>query len=206
MANPSSQAATGERRVFLVTHGRTSCDTDDLLPGDGDEPLDDVGRVEALALAETLDYVHPARVLSSPLRWARATAEVIAIHAGLSVVPEPRLNERGYGRWGGRSRAAAYTDRGEDPVADGIEPAEQVVRRARAVLDEQIPGLGPTGPVVLVTHHEVARLLLADLDLSSTKLAGSPRRTAAWNVLVADGDRWQVLDIAEQPGDLEPGE
>jgi len=104
MSNASPHTANEQRRVFLVTHGRTASDTVEMLPAD-DEALDDVGRVEALALAETLDYVHPARVLSSPLTRARATAEVIATHAGLSVVLEPRLRDRDYGRWAGRSRA-----------------------------------------------------------------------------------------------------
>jgi len=74
------------------------------------------------------------------------------------------------------------------------------------VLDEQILNVGSAGPIVLVTHHEVARLLLAHLDPHCCRRIESTRRTAAWTVLGADGGHWEVLDTEEEPTELEPGE
>jgi broad specificity phosphatase PhoE len=210
--SPHGRAA--QRHVFLVTHGRTICNTDELGPV-ADEPLDDVGRVDALALAENLAYVRPTRIISSPLQRAKATAEVIAAHAGTPVSLDHRLGDRKHGQRSGYIRTGAGTapSRDHEEQADQLEQAaesvSEVVARARAVLDEQLPGPDSSkncAPVVLVTHPEVARLLLDDLDPGRQRWHESSRRTATWSVLAADGGHWLIQDADETPAESQPGE
>lgn len=203
-----------QRRVFLVTHGRTILDSAEYPVG-GDEPLDDVGRVEALALAENLAYVGPSRVISSPLQRAKATAEVIATHAGIPLDLDDRLAEREHSRRPAPVFAAAgpavNRDLEEQPalLEQTVEAMGQVVARARAVLDEQLPGTDSwddCAPIVMVTHPEVATLLLDDIDAGRRRWHESARRSAAWAVLAADHGRWLIQDADEAPAESQPGE
>ncbi len=69
--------------IFLVRHGRAEAGVEDLDPG-----LDDLGREQALAVARALRAPGAQRLVVSPLRRTRETAEPIA--TALGVEPELR--------------------------------------------------------------------------------------------------------------------
>lgn len=142
-------------------------------------------------MAETIDYVRPSRVLTRPLARAPDTADVIARHAGLAPILEPRLTEA-YTQW-------------DDEAPVGVEPAENVVERVTEVLGEQVIHL-PHGPVVLVSHNAVIALLLDTLDPARRGHGRSGQRTACWSVLSWRGEHWAVAHAESLPSDPEPGE
>jgi broad specificity phosphatase PhoE len=80
-------------RIYLVQHGEKDRDI-------GDPGLTECGRVQAAQVAERLSQVGLARVLSSPFRRARETAQIVARAAGivagrdLTVAVDVRLRER----------------------------------------------------------------------------------------------------------------
>ena len=61
--------------MIVVRHGRTAANALGLLQGRVDHSLDDVGRLQARRIADALDGVD--RVVSSPLRRARETADAL---------------------------------------------------------------------------------------------------------------------------------
>ena len=61
--------------LILVRHGRTAANASGELLGRRDPALDEEGRSQALAIGRALDHVD--RVVSSPLRRCRETAEAI---------------------------------------------------------------------------------------------------------------------------------
>lgn len=79
--------------IYIVRHGRTEANASGLLLGRADPELDDTGRAQARAIAEAVP--DDARVVSSPLRRCRATAEAI----GPTVEIDERLIELDYGRF-----------------------------------------------------------------------------------------------------------
>ena len=85
-------------RLHLVRHGRTAGNTVRYV-GWGDEPLDEVGRGQARALAERLATERIDLVYSSPLSRALDTARPLADthHAPLRVRDE--LKEIDYGEY-----------------------------------------------------------------------------------------------------------
>ena len=78
--------------IFLVRHAkagkRSQWDREDVL-----RPLDDVGRRQALALADRLSEYNPVALASSPALRCRETLEPLAERCGLVVVNEPKLYE-----------------------------------------------------------------------------------------------------------------
>jgi len=89
--------------ILLVRHGETAANRARLALGRADPPLTPRGDAQAAALARVLADSGAARVLSSPLARARATAGVIAAALGLAVETDARLVEMDYGEWDERS-------------------------------------------------------------------------------------------------------
>lgn len=65
-------------KVYLVRHGKAARGVEDLDPG-----LDDTGRAQAAAAAERLSGLGAQRLVVSPLRRTRETADPIATALGL---------------------------------------------------------------------------------------------------------------------------
>lgn len=81
-------------KIILVRHGETHWNKDGLVQGaDSDIELNDTGLKQARRLAVFLKDEPIAAVLSSPLRRATATAEVIASQHQLPVETDEGLKE-----------------------------------------------------------------------------------------------------------------
>ena len=89
--------------LILVRHGRTSANAAGLLQGRVDNELDDVGAQQADQIASAMSRtdLRPDRIVSSPLRRARQTAEATARLTGLKVSIDERWAELDYGEWDG---------------------------------------------------------------------------------------------------------
>src|ERR1700744_3579732 len=83
--------------VHLVRHGQTDWNAERRTQGWTDIPLNATGREQALDAAAPLAEPRVATVISSDLSRARKPAEPIAARAGVPLVLEPALRERGFG-------------------------------------------------------------------------------------------------------------
>jgi len=81
--------------LYMIRHGRPSTGWGEQV--DPDPGLDPAGEAQAKAAAETLlalpEAARPTRVLSSPLRRCRETAQPFADAIGARVEIEPRVGE-----------------------------------------------------------------------------------------------------------------
>jgi broad specificity phosphatase PhoE len=156
--------------LVLTRHGLTDRSDPEQHLGQGiDIGLSDAGRLQAVALAARIAGEHFDRIVSSPLQRAVETARMVAFDRPIDL--DPRLMEMDYGAWEGLTyddideRDGAYRRRWElDPAAlpcpDG-ESAEDVARRARSFLDDQLAwSSGPSERIVLaVAHSSLNRVL-----------------------------------------------
>ncbi len=76
-------------RIYLVRHGRAAAGWD----VDPDPDLDDLGRAQAVAVADRLGALSPMPVLSSPLARCRRTAAPLAERWGVAVAVDPAVAE-----------------------------------------------------------------------------------------------------------------
>jgi ribonuclease H / adenosylcobalamin/alpha-ribazole phosphatase len=173
--------------IFLVRHATTRASVsgtnlgqadDAALTDDGDRLAVRVGEAIALELAA---LPHGGlRVVSSPARRCRATAEAIAGEIGEAANPpgieiQEGLRELDYGSWEGltaeecRRRDPELRARWEaDPYvvhSPGGESGADVAARAFPVLEaiEAWLAAGPTRAAIVVSHNHVIRLRLAAL-------------------------------------------
>ena len=85
--------------LYLLRHGQTAANRSGLLQGHVDFDLTELGKRQAKAAADALRDRDVHRLVSSPLRRAVQTAEIVAATLGLAVETEPRLIEMDYGLW-----------------------------------------------------------------------------------------------------------
>lgn len=183
-------------RVLLARHGRTALNADDRLRGLADPPLDPTGRDQAAGLADALRAAFGAdavaAVHASPLLRAQETARVIAGRFGVGpVVIDAGFSDRDYGEWTGQPRAEVVARFGSVDAAPGVQPADEVVARARAALDA-VADAHPGQTVVVVSHDAVIRPLVEVLDRAGREFELPP---ASWCELVRTGGEWVVVSV-----------
>jgi ribonuclease H / adenosylcobalamin/alpha-ribazole phosphatase len=154
--------------TLLLRHGQTALSVQKRFSGVGDPELTDVGRQMAAAAAVRLAGSGADAVVTSPLRRARETADLVAEALGVEVDIEEGLRETDFGDWDGHTFAevrekwpdeldawlgstAVAPPAGEsfDATADRVRSALRRVQRAYA---------GRT--VVVVSHVTPIKTLL----------------------------------------------
>ena len=154
-------------RLVLIRHGATEHSAEARFSGRNDLALDEHGREQAARLAAR-EFGTVAAVVSSPLRRAVETAEVIAKQVGQSVAVIDDLVETDFGVWEGLTFAEATEAdpdvmrrwQGSPDVAPpGGESFEEVgVRVARACAE--LTSTYPDSTVIVVTHVTPIKLVV----------------------------------------------
>ena len=200
-------------RLIFVRHARTRGNVVGAVQGRG--PLDEVGRAQAMALAERLAGEHISAVYSSPALRARQTAEAVAGRLGLPVRRSMLLRDLNYGRFAGALRADVMRDApgllerwrasphavrfdGGDTIADlRTRITRFIARAARA----------HAGTTVLAATHDspvrVAASLALGLDDSQHTRPDLRAPLASVTVLEIDGEAVELAlhnDVAHLRG------
>lgn len=186
------------RRLILLRHGQTDYNVDGRMQGHIDSHLTDAGHEQAAEAAPVLASLAPDRLVSSDLRRAVDTAEVVGAACGLPVKFDARLRETHLGLWQGRTVAEIERDYPgaiatwrSDPAWAPPEGESRidVVARSRPVVDELDAEFadsdGVSETVLLVAHGGlIAGLVTGLLDLPPS----------AWPSFGGLGNcRWAVL-------------
>jgi alpha-ribazole phosphatase len=122
--------------LILVRHGRTALNASGRLQGRIDEPLDDVGQLQAKAVAERVGPID--ELIASPLLRARQTADAFAF----PYVVDDRWIELSYGEYEGMPVGDVPSDAWrrwrEDPEFEpvGGESLTTLDQRVRAACEE----------------------------------------------------------------------
>ncbi len=131
-----------------------------MIGGHSDPDLSEVGRVQAIALAQRLRAVMALALFVTPLRRTQQTAAPLAAELGLEPLVEPDLREVYLGDWEGafgvRSDQAPLIRRmleiGRWDVIPNAEPMEQLSTRVHAGL-ERVAAAGAAGGTVVAVVH-----------------------------------------------------
>lgn len=142
--------------IFLVRHGETVDNARQIMQGQTQGELNARGREQALQVAGRLAAEHLDAVVSSDLRRAIQTAEIIARPHGLTVSTTPLLRERDWGSFTGRF----IPDLRGEVWPDDIESEEELLMRARSFLI-YMTATYPGCRVVAVGHGIFNKAILA---------------------------------------------
>jgi broad specificity phosphatase PhoE len=156
-------------RVYLVRHGTTDWNKEEIFRGRADCGLNETGQAEARALAAYFEDVAMDAIYSSPLSRAAETAQAIASDRGLRVISDPAFIDIDFGEWQGlplKEVTEKYSElyrlwreRPQEITFPGGENLAQV--RARSwqgfmrLLQEN-----PQKTILIVSHRVVTKVLI----------------------------------------------
>jgi broad specificity phosphatase PhoE len=179
--------------IILIRHGQTAWNKVERIRGQVDIPLDETGVAQARATAQrVVEDWQPSAVISSPLRRAIQTAEVIAHQLCQEVCLEPGLLDINFGQWQGLSpahverrwpeMAAAWLTAPHTVHFPGGGSLDQVKQRSMTALHALIERHGGQ-QIVVVAHTVVNRVIMcAVLGLDNSHYWRIGQDTCAINV------------------------
>jgi uncharacterized phosphatase len=192
-------------KLFLIRHAQTEWNAQGRIQGSLEQPLNEVGREQALSLGERL-AAHPVTAIySSPMLRARQTAEILAQFHECELQFDPALREISYGIAEGLTRdefrfkfgpEIARRDKlsqeerlGFKIPQDGESAAEAISRALPALTS--IFKRHPGGHLLVVSHGFIIRSLLAFLGgYDEREIAVS---NAGWVHLEGDASELRIV-------------
>jgi broad specificity phosphatase PhoE len=184
--------------IHLIRHGETDWNATNRYQGSSDIPLNDTGRDQAVALAETMRGESWDLIVSSPLSRAMDTAKAVAGAIGIpedDIVPDKRAQERSYGDAEGLTlseREKVWPD-GEWP---GLESWENVALRAMELLDELVASHAGER-ILVVCHGGFINSILATISGGEVGTGKSVILNTSRTELTHDGSSWEIGAISD---------
>lgn len=155
--------------LILVRHGQNEDNAKGILNGHRDKPLTTAGVEQIKKLAKKLKKYKINAIISSPLKRAKQTADLIAESSGVNqVFIDDNLMERDYGVLTGRPREEKYKIAREIVKRDidyfiGVDESEELEhafpRAAKALSD--IQKTYPNKTVLISGHGDIIQLMRA---------------------------------------------
>ena len=155
--------------IYIVRHGETRSNTEGMMQGWTDDPLNKKGIELAAITGREMKGIHFDGCISSPLLRARQTAEILLRESGNEAVPilfDDRIKEINMGDWEGKKFRPGEREIDEQEVkmfftdpfhfrgCPGGEDIRQVCVRTQAFLKEL--AARDDGKSYLVTTHGFA--------------------------------------------------
>lgn len=159
-------------KICLVRHGLTDYNQQMRLQGASDIPLNEAGERQAHAAAEKLKDYSFNHIISSPLKRACRTAEIINKYHHLDIETLDELKEQSFGPLEG-----VHIDEIGEKYPDGIPPGaesfESLSDRA-AVAMEKIQSRYPDKNILMTAHSRTIKSILSlysdEIHMLRTKL------------------------------------
>jgi broad specificity phosphatase PhoE len=193
-------------KFILVRHGETEWNKIRRIQGSAsDTPLSENGLRQAKGLGLRLKVENIDAIYSSPLQRAMQTAEAIAKHHNLKVMPLPELKEINAGELEGIMASELKMRFDELICRSGPEKGLLCIPGGESVLDVQkrswetignIYREHPQGSVVVVTHYFVIMTVVCRvLNLSLTEITRLRLSNGTVTAFTLDGNDRTSLEL-----------
>jgi probable phosphoglycerate mutase len=194
--------------LFVIRHGLTAQTGTTLYGRTKGIGLDDRGRAQADALVERFEGVRVGAIYTSPLERCVQTVEPLAVARGLRLERRAALIEMEAGTWTGRPlaqvrRTKAWRVLLDTPSAFRFPEGESFPEAQARAIDEvsRIVARHPRGNVVVATHGDIARMLVAHYaGVHLDRFQRTIVDTAGVSVVHLDGGRPHVLLVNDTGG------
>jgi probable phosphoglycerate mutase len=158
---------------YIVRHGQAELNHDDIVMGQINSPLTDLGKQQAKALAATFQKIRFDAVLVSDLTRAFDTACIITNSNGVDFHIDSRLRERSFGSLEGRpltmlvnlreqSKSLPAEQMWEGKLVHDMESDQELFERVSISL-KSFSTEHPDEKILAVTHSGPIRTLLMGL-------------------------------------------
>ena len=148
---------------YVLRHGQTSWNVDNIIQGKQDIELNEVGIRQAYEAKEKVNMLNIDLIMCSPLKRTKKTAEIINQDKNLDIIYKKELIERDLGEFEGKNCDIEEGDiynyyKNESKMK--IEPVVDLCNRINELLTE-IQNSYKNNTILLVTHSGTARAIEA---------------------------------------------
>lgn len=179
--------------IYLVRHGQTAWNKEEIFRGRTDVPLDELGRKQAESVGQYFKEIPIHEIYSSPLSRARETAEAIARMHNLNVKLLEAIIDMSFGDWEGHAHQEIREIDGETyrrwvesphlvrlPGGESLDDVKTRSMRALEGLTRNHPGEN----LILVSHRVICKVLIcAILSLDNSHFWQISQDTTAINLI-----------------------
>ena len=153
-------------KVIVVRHGETEWNASKRIQGQKDIELNDEGREQASQTAQKILDKKIDLIITSSLKRAKETAQIINSFFNVPVIEEPRIMERSFGDNEGKTKTEIDEMKKQNPLIEeswdyvknveynNVERVQDFFRRVYSFLDEMIEKYRGQN-ILIVTHGGV---------------------------------------------------
>ncbi|MDR3552403.1 MAG: histidine phosphatase family protein [Clostridia bacterium] len=148
-------------KLYVTRHGQTEWNYENKVCGTSDIQLSANGIEQAKELALKLTAYKIDIIISSPMKRARETAEIISETTGVNCIIDERLLEQNYGIFEGAQRDNADFLAAKKKLVCRYPEGESMVQVAHRVFNliDELKEKSPAQNVLLVSHGGVCRVI-----------------------------------------------
>ena len=188
--------------IYIVRHGETIANAEDIVAGHFDSPLNEEGKQQAMLRADSLKDVIFDAAFSSDLIRAKETAEIIKLNRNLAVNANKLLREKYFGKFEGgpgekylsaiklaldKLKTAGDQEKRKIKLDENFESDEEITGRMLTFLREAAVAY-PGKTILIVSHGTMMRSLLVHLGwVAFDGLPTGSIKNAGYFVLQTDG-------------------
>ena len=199
--------------IYLVRHGQTAWNKEEIFRGRRDIPLNETGLKEGELAGEYLRKKEIHVIYSSPLSRALQTAQKIGQFHNLDIRPLNGIIDMSFGGWEGKSlkevqekdeeRYRLWIEEPHRVKFPGGENLEEVRTRSMAALEEVVQN-HPGKTLVLVSHRVINKVLICGiLGIDNSHFWQIGQGTTAINLIQFKNGRY-VLSLLNETCHLKP--
>ena len=199
--------------IYLVRHGQTAWNREEIFRGRTDVPLDETGLKQAELVGQYFSVMQIDAIYSSPLARAREPAQAIARLHNINVEPLEAMIDMSFGNWEGHAHqeireidAETYRQWVESPHLarlPGGESLDDVRVRSMAALEDLVRD-HPGKNLVLVSHRVICKVLIcAILGLDNSHFWQITQDTTAINLIQHRNGKY-ILSFMNETCHLKP--
>ncbi|SKA90387.1 uncharacterized phosphatase [Thiothrix eikelboomii] len=177
--------------ICLIRHGQTDWNAAGRIQGHEDTELNAIGCLQAMQTGEYLQQWAWDRIITSPLKRAHKTAEIIADQLKLSPVHiMDAFMERDYGECSGMTTAQR-----QHSFPDGVIPKQETLEtlQKRALAGLQLLVDEPQARILIVTHGGLINSLLARFSGGEIGSGKTVLQNASLALVQCQQQNWQIL-------------
>ncbi|MBP3463229.1 MAG: histidine phosphatase family protein [Clostridia bacterium] len=142
--------------IYVTRHGQTDWNQKNILLGSTDMELNETGKAQALQLKKQLENINFDHIISSDLKRAHQTAQIIS-NNNPNIILNSNLRERNYGNLEGTTpeNIGQFWNVPANIKEYSVEPIQDFLTRVFKELDNIIQNYSNNQKILIVTHYGV---------------------------------------------------
>ncbi|MGE7602873.1 histidine phosphatase family protein [Peribacillus sp. NPDC097675] len=179
--------------ICIVRHGETDWNVQGKLQGQTDIPLNESGKIQARKCGEFLSKDTWDVMISSPLKRAKETAEIIAQLVDSPIILKEEFIEKNFGDAEGMSadeREVAFVDKNYPNQENDEYLRERLLKGLQDIVTEY-----PDKKVILVAHGAVIHMILRMMSNESIVSKQTKLSNACLSTIKYELNSWIITDF-----------